>query len=303
VAFGDGIMSLRQLRYVMAVAEAGSFRKAAETINVSQPALSQEIAKFEAQIGGALLERTGRSITLTDRGRALCGLGEKALRRRDDTVASTIMRVAEQAQSLRIAANSTALATVVPQLLAQVAVAHPDLRLHIIDEFAAYHADLLRNRSIDAAISTDLHHLGGTLIYAIAKFDFILAQPDLPNDRPVPLDDLVALGQVWLDLMPGLDPGRDEALLPFRRRLRQADCRMELVQSTETILTLIRAGRGVAILPRTLADLAIPGIHMAHEPLSAPQHIYAAILPEGGPTAAIITDAIRLAFPQARRIS
>src|SRR6266478_9386912 len=62
-------MELHQLRYFCAVAETGSFSRAAEQSHVSQPALSQQIMKLEGELGARLFDRLGRSVRLTDVGK------------------------------------------------------------------------------------------------------------------------------------------------------------------------------------------------------------------------------------------
>src|SRR5258708_5069693 len=64
-------MEMHQLRYFVAVAHASSFSRAAEACFVSQPSLSQQIAKLEAELGHRLLDRLGRRVQLTDAGRQL----------------------------------------------------------------------------------------------------------------------------------------------------------------------------------------------------------------------------------------
>ena len=66
-------MELRILRYFLAVAEEGCFSRAAERLHVSQPALSQQIAAFENEIGARLFERSSRHLALTDKGSLLLG--------------------------------------------------------------------------------------------------------------------------------------------------------------------------------------------------------------------------------------
>src|SRR5262250_1715680 len=62
-------MELHQLRYFCAVADTGSFSRAAEQSHVSQPSLSQQILKLEAELGARLFDRLGRSVRLTDAGK------------------------------------------------------------------------------------------------------------------------------------------------------------------------------------------------------------------------------------------
>lgn len=67
----QGTIELHQLHYFVAVAEMGSFSRAAQRCNVSQPSLSQQIIKLEHELGQRLFERLGRSVLLTAAGQAL----------------------------------------------------------------------------------------------------------------------------------------------------------------------------------------------------------------------------------------
>src|SRR5919201_3050903 len=71
-------MTLRQLEYLLAVAQSGSFSGAAVRLHVSQPTLSQQIRSLEAEVGGALLERPPGPVRLTPAGRALVGDAQAA---------------------------------------------------------------------------------------------------------------------------------------------------------------------------------------------------------------------------------
>ncbi len=72
-------MTLRQLEYLLAVAQSGSFTAAAAQLHVSQPTLSQQIRALEAEVGGELLERGGGPVVLTPAGRALIGDAQAAV--------------------------------------------------------------------------------------------------------------------------------------------------------------------------------------------------------------------------------
>ena len=72
-------MNERQFRYVVALAEKGSFSRAAEVLNVSQPSLSQYIKRIENEVGICLFERTGGNVRLTDAGSLYVETGRKIL--------------------------------------------------------------------------------------------------------------------------------------------------------------------------------------------------------------------------------
>src|SRR5262249_7346772 len=73
-------MEVHQLRYFCAIAEPGSFTRAAQKNHVAQPSLSQQIGKLEDELGAKLVERLGRSIRLTEYGRALLPRAQSVLR-------------------------------------------------------------------------------------------------------------------------------------------------------------------------------------------------------------------------------
>ena len=72
-------MLLRHVRYLKAVADHGSFTRAAEALHVSQPALSQQIKELEERLGAQLLDRSGRKVRPTDRGAAYLAHVRRAL--------------------------------------------------------------------------------------------------------------------------------------------------------------------------------------------------------------------------------
>ncbi len=73
-------LELRHLRYLIAVAERGNFTRAAEDLHISQPTLSQQIRQLERAVGVQLLDRTGRTVQLTDAGAVYTEHARRALR-------------------------------------------------------------------------------------------------------------------------------------------------------------------------------------------------------------------------------
>ncbi len=77
-------MLLRHVRYFQAVADHGSFTRAAQALHVSQPALSQQIKELEARLGAQLLDRSGRRVRPTDLGAAYLDHVRRALHELDE---------------------------------------------------------------------------------------------------------------------------------------------------------------------------------------------------------------------------
>lgn len=142
---------LRHLRYLLAVAEQGSFTRAAEELRVSQPTLSQQVKQLERAVGTQLLDRTGRSVRLTDAGETYAHYARRALR---DLAAAerAVLDVADLSRgSLRLAVTPTFTAYLVGPLVAELHARHPAITLDV--------RELAQDR-IEAALLADELDLG-----------------------------------------------------------------------------------------------------------------------------------------------
>ncbi|WP_042422488.1 transcriptional regulator CynR [Streptacidiphilus anmyonensis] len=124
-------LELRHLRYLLAVAEHGNFTRAAEELHISQPTLSQQIRQLERTLGTQLLDRTGRTVRLTDAGDAFARHARGALR---DLAAAE--RAVHDVQDLsrghlRLAVTPTFSAYLVGPLTAELHARHPGLTLTV----------------------------------------------------------------------------------------------------------------------------------------------------------------------------
>ncbi|MEV6954410.1 transcriptional regulator CynR [Streptomyces sp. NPDC051183] len=122
---------LRHLRYLLAVAEHGSFTRAAEELRISQPTLSQQVKQLERTVGVQLLDRTGRTVRLTDAGETYAHYARRALR---DLAAAerAVLDVADLARGhLRLAITPTFTAYLVGPLVAELHSRHPGITLDV----------------------------------------------------------------------------------------------------------------------------------------------------------------------------
>ncbi|MEU6477327.1 transcriptional regulator CynR [Streptomyces sp. NPDC047017] len=124
-------LELRHLRYLLAVAEHGSFTRAAEELRISQPTLSQQVRQLERTVGVQLLDRTGRSVRLTDAGETYAYHARRALR---DLEAGR--RAVEDVRDLsrgqlRLAVTPTFTAYLVGPLVAELYGRHPGITLDV----------------------------------------------------------------------------------------------------------------------------------------------------------------------------
>ncbi|MER8044647.1 transcriptional regulator CynR [Streptomyces sp. NPDC094032] len=124
---------LRHLRYLLAVAEHGNFTRAAEELHISQPTLSQQVRQLERTLGVQLLDRTGRTVRLTDAGAAYAGHARRALR--DLAAAERAVRDVQDLSSghLRLGVTPTFTAYLAGPLAAELYARHPGIALTLTE--------------------------------------------------------------------------------------------------------------------------------------------------------------------------
>lgn len=127
----EGITELRHLRYFLAVAEARSFRKAAQNLFLSQPTLSHQIKQLEMQMGAPLFERLSRSIRLTAAGEILKRRAVSMLRELDDAKREIAELQSMDRGELRIGIVSTVNVAVVPEAVGNFRNSHPGVSVSV----------------------------------------------------------------------------------------------------------------------------------------------------------------------------
>ncbi|MFE3986122.1 transcriptional regulator CynR [Nocardia tengchongensis] len=122
---------LRHLRYLLAVAEHGNFTRAAEDLHLSQPTLSQQVRQLERLVGARLLDRTGRSVRLTDAGAVYADHARRALR--ELAAADRAVHDVEDLErgTLRLAVTPTFTPYLIGPLVAEFHAGHPGITLEV----------------------------------------------------------------------------------------------------------------------------------------------------------------------------
>ena len=147
-------MELTPLRYFRAIARAGHMTKAAQALGVSQPALSAMLKKLEAEVGAALLHRTGRGVELTEAGRGFLEKAEEALRRVDDAVEAVRQVVGLERGSIRIGGGATATTYLLPPVVSGIRRRRPGLRFYVREAGSGPIAAAVATGELDLGIVT-----------------------------------------------------------------------------------------------------------------------------------------------------
>ena len=269
-------VTLRQLRYFQALVEHGSFSRAAESVHVSQPALSLQIRELETSLGGRLVERESRGFLLTPLGR---DAHEQTLRILDETLLLETMGKRFEEGPLRVAVGivSTLAPYLLPGILERLQASSPRIELEMLEASGQdLVASLLAGR-LDAAIVS--LPLGILELPERELFEdcFLLAgrAERLASIRRTLGDDLRPADLARADIGPLLTLGNGHC---FADQVLGASLmwRMQEVhRGTESLATLSRlvaSGAGLALIPETAAlceHAASPGLKFLR--FAAPQ--------------------------------
>src|SRR6266850_7816338 len=126
-------VELRHLRYFVAVAEMENVSRAALKLHVSQPALSRQIRDLENEIGFGLLERTAKSVRLTDAGRVFLDNARALLQRADDAVREARAVASAEPTELHVGYSPTPVAEILPKILRAFQTKMPNVHVRLHD--------------------------------------------------------------------------------------------------------------------------------------------------------------------------
>jgi LysR family hydrogen peroxide-inducible transcriptional activator len=252
---GPQDLSLRQLQYVVAVADTLGFHKAAERCHVSQPTLSTQVQQIESVLGVTLFERDHRRVRVTLAGEAIVARARRVLVEVDDLLAEATRAGDPFVGTFRVGVIPTVAPYLLPYLTPAVAKRYPKLRLVFREERTADIVEGLGDGRLDAAIVAFPAPAAGASPWAQAEVlqdPFVVAVPKghgLAKKKRVALSDLDDAGVLLLDDGHCF---RDQALAICQRAgAREADFR---ATSLATLAQMVSAGAGITLLP----SLAIP---------------------------------------------
>lgn len=184
---------LRHLRYLLAVAEHAGFTRAAEELHISQPTLSQQIKQLEKALGVQLLDRTGRTVRLTDAGETYVRYARRALR---DLAAGerAVLDVQDLSRGhLRLAVTPTFTAYLTGPLVADFSARHPGITLEVREMTQdRMEAELLSDRlDLGIAFTTHLPGIDPTTLFT-ETLGLVVGprHPDVRRSGSLPVADL-----------------------------------------------------------------------------------------------------------------
>lgn len=256
-------LELRQLRYFLAVAEEMHFGRAATRLHMTQPPLSQAIQALEASLGTALFIRNTRNISLTSAGLALLPEVRRLLQHAQ-SLPGLAQRAANGASGhLSLAFVSIADYSILPPSLREFRTRHPQVNIELREATTDVQLLALENAEIDAGflIPPVPEKLQGLLNYQkVLSEPLILAVPEnlAQGRRQLRLEDCA---DSPLILFPRkIAPALHDAILGcFHIAGMTPAIGQEAIQM-QTIVGLVSAGMGIALVPQSVSNLQRPGV-------------------------------------------
>jgi len=263
-------MNLRQLSYFVTIAERGSFSAAADALHVAQSALSRHIKELEDELGGALLDRGSRGVTVSDSGKVLLERAKFILSQFEEAGSEVRAHNKELTGVVRLMVPSSIGQVLFEPLVDRFLGRFPKVRLELSEGLWNEAANSLRAGAVDLAVMSS------------ATSDYIDLEP-LAREQMVlvgtasdPLLGKASVGVRALAGLPLLMPRSTlEALKRFEPKLAP-DLEVKIfVESAPAIRALVASGRGYAVVPisvllgkletRPIASVPIRGLEILRQ--------------------------------------
>ena len=252
-------MELHQLRYFVAVADEGSFSRAAAKVRVAQPSLSQQIRKLEAEVGQPLFDRLPRSVVLTEAGRCLIDYARQILASVGDARRCVDELKGEVAGRVAVGAIPTIAPYVLPELVVTFQERYPQVTLEIVEDVTDGITRRIEIGELDVALASTCHPSPTLQRESLGTEPLLMLVPEkhpLAKKNLVEFDDLKSQRFLLLHEMHCLSQQVNHLLESRRLRPEIALAGSQL----STIANMVAASIGISIVPQMMVQHhATPG--------------------------------------------
>ncbi|APU42780.1 LysR family transcriptional regulator [Streptomyces sp. TN58] len=251
-------MSLRQMEYFLAVVEESSFTRAADSLHVTQPALSHQVKALERSVGGPLLERMPRGVRLTAMGRAFLPHAQLAVRSAHQAERAARAAAGVAGGELHLATVHAVAVGLLPGVVARWRALHPGVSL-MLREYGSTEAleEELERGAADLAVGPEPARWTGPLL-PLGREELVVV---VPSDDPLAGRAAVRLAELadrdWIRC--AMEPLVDGVLV-LDRACGEAGFTPHTVLRTEHTSTAVRmaaAGVGIVMAPAHMARSAV----------------------------------------------
>ncbi len=295
--------TLRQLQYIVAIAEELSFRRAAERCGVSQPSLSAQLAQVEEALGVTLFERTRKKVLITVPGRDLAARAKRALVEADELVRAATRTSDPFAGTMRLGVIPTLAPYLLPSITAPLRKRFPKLRIRWTEEKTDVLVKRLDDGELEGAILALEADIGEVAQQVLAKDPFVVLTP--PDHALAKKSTHVTEAELRGEELLLLDEGhcfRTQALEACSAaRMNESDFR---ATSLTTLVQMVAGGGCITLIPAIAVDTETRRARLHVRPLAGPAaHRTVALIWRKGsalePSLQTLATALRQAYPKA----
>lgn len=252
-------MDVRQIKNFLTLCETLNFRKAAERINIVQPALSRQIQLLEKELGALLFNRTKRTVSLTEAGIFFKREANRILQDLNKTIVQTVQLHNGEAGEVKVTHASSAMNTVVPSFLVKVKHKWPNLKT-IVQETSNFHQiEMLLTRKTDIGVAPNIilpPEVNSKILY---RENFVLI---LPGNHPLAKKKFTDLSVLKNEIfiLPQLATGIGyvETILQICRSFGFIPKVAHESAHSIAVVRLVEAGLGISIEPMS----SVRGVNM-----------------------------------------
>jgi LysR family hydrogen peroxide-inducible transcriptional activator len=260
--------SLRQLRYLVALADRLNFRQAAEACFVTQSTLSAGIKELETLLRVELVERDKRSVRVTAAGAQVVGRARSLVAQAQDLVETARQAAAPLAGDFRLGVIPTIAPFLLPALVPALRAAYPQLKLYLREDLTARLIDRLRAAELDAALIALPYDTGDLVVHELFRDEiWFVARADDPlaKEKAIAVERVAPRDVVLLEEGHCL---RDHAIVACGARGRAEPALVEAT-SLATLVQMVEGGLGVTLLPEmTLKGGILNGTSLVARPFA-----------------------------------
>ena len=262
--------SLRQIRYLVTLAETLNFTRAAELCFVSQSTLSAGLKELESILGVQLVERDRQSVALTHAGTLVVERGRELLSAAEDLTDVATKSSAPMEGQLRLGIIPTIAPFILPEIMPTLRTQFPKLKLSLREDLTEHLLDRLRNRTLDLVMIALPYDTDGLITRKLFVDEFWLAA--LPQDPAISGKKVVLPARVTERLLL-LEEGHCLREHTLQACHRQELANAEGIEATSllTLVQMVESGLGVALLPEmAVRNGVLSHLETVARPLESP---------------------------------
>lgn len=258
-------LSLRDLRYILAISEELHFGRAAERLGIALPQLSEIVRRIERDAQFRLFTRRPR-VALTPAGEIVVGLARRALNQVDRTIAHARAVASGTMGTVSIGISEAAKLTNLPRVLKSFRERSPDIRLNLLEGSSSKLWDMLERRAVELIVTDEMRKDRGAISVPIMRYGMMLLLPEghilAARPGPIALRDLSEESFVLFR--------RSNAPLLYDQIMRACHAAglvpnvVQEVDSVSLIFALVRAGLGISFEHAQAKQFYVPGVRL-HE--------------------------------------